>query len=216
MDLYPQLSGFLKEIAGDLCRYLEHTLPKISANRDDIYRDLDTMERFALVIGSRKELIHEIRDLKEGVFSPPPPPAPKRPGNGRITRSEAIARMNRIYGTAGFRKNNTRFSNINNARPDVWWFNVPISWLESESDIRLLLYDYGSDELHYLRVPPAYLRSSMSLGHIGSMNNKANLILSTDSYRKFRNVVPIHPGVEFRQFVQNQPEGKDLISRIRS
>jgi hypothetical protein len=117
-----------------------------------------------------------------------------------MTRAEAIARINRRYGSAQLNRRDTHFANINATKP-VWWLDIPSHKLEgSVRAINLLLYDDRVDDLHYLRVPTQYFRAN--LGGLVVRNDKEciTLELSADRQHLFQDVRPTGHGVRFGQF----------------
>jgi len=63
---------YIKEMRSVRDRWAHASIDEFS--QDDIYRDLDTIQRFAMIIDAKDALIEEIRGLKAEVFLPPSPP----------------------------------------------------------------------------------------------------------------------------------------------
>ncbi len=82
----------------------------------------------------------------------------------------------------------TRFANINQSRPDLWWLDIPVKKIRHEEDITLLLYDCRMHKLHCLQVPTVYFRENR-VGLDERMVSgvpKIGLYLSTDKGDLFR------------------------------
>jgi hypothetical protein len=101
------------------------------------------------------------------------------------------------------RLQSTHFANVN-ARKDVWWFDIPVSKIESSAyeHIHLLLYDRHSDRLHHLQVPVKYFRQNLARLVVRQDRGTISLELSSNNSKLFRDVRPTGDSVEFRQFLQ--------------
>jgi hypothetical protein len=139
-------------------------------------------------------------------------PEPRgNPGVGKkLPKAEAIRRVNQRCKLAVLDNQNTRFANPNEARPDIWWLDVPLRNMEgprAEDFIHLLLYDHRSNELYHLTVPPSYFREhlgkSPQLKPVTTPTNRKviRLYLSTERSSLFRDVM-MHPtnGCCFQHF----------------
>lgn len=78
--------------------------------------------------------------------------------------ADAMRHVNQRCKRAVLNRANTHFANINQARRDIWWFDVPLTKVEgpdAEEIINLLLYNRFSSQIHHLRVPTSYLRENI-------------------------------------------------------
>ena len=71
---------YVKEMRSVRDRWAHASIDEFS--QDDIYRDLDTIQRFAMIIDAKDALIEEIRGLKAEVLLPPSPPRATSHGAG--------------------------------------------------------------------------------------------------------------------------------------
>ena len=69
---------YVKEMRSVRDRWAHASVDDFS--NDDIYRDLDTIQRFALIIDAKDTLIEEVRMLKAEVMVPPSPPPAAQAG----------------------------------------------------------------------------------------------------------------------------------------
>lgn len=86
----PESRHFVKETRSVRDRWA-HASVEVFSN-DDIYRDLDTIQRFALIINAKDSLIEEIRQLKTEVFPHPSAPvaAPQLPPKEASEQSQTV------------------------------------------------------------------------------------------------------------------------------
>lgn len=63
---------YVKEMKSVRDRWAHASVDNFS--KDDVYRDLDTIQRFAIIIDAKDALVDEIRKLKAEVMVPSPPP----------------------------------------------------------------------------------------------------------------------------------------------
>ena len=99
-----------------------------------------------------------------------------------MKRAEAIARINRRYGSTPLNRRDTHVANINASKP-VWWLDIPMHKLEgSVRALNLLLYDHRVDDLHYLKVPTEFFRAN--LGGLVVRDDKACITLELAADRQ--------------------------------
>lgn len=70
LNLSPEIRHFVKEMQTVRNKWAHASTEKFPV--DDVYRDLDTLQRFAMVIGSDEGLLQEIRDTKHSLVSKEP------------------------------------------------------------------------------------------------------------------------------------------------
>lgn len=142
-------------------------------------------------------------------IQPPPiwpgPPLVAGARTTRISKAEALRRVNQGSKLTLLDHHNTVFSNINRGMPGIWWLDIPIEKVASgpkDKILNILLYDYPSDMVHHLKVPSGYLLGRLARLQIRKDNNKISLWLSTKSTNLFQDVRAGDGGVRFAEFLQ--------------
>ena len=124
---------------------------------------------------------------------------------GRLQKTEAIARMNKAYGTDVLTSRTAHFANINKSK-DVWWFDIPLRKISSPvtaDALDLLVYDYRDDQLYHLRVPTEFIRKNLRELVVRSDKEVISLELSADKAELFRDLRSKGGKIMFAQFCQN-------------
>jgi hypothetical protein len=163
---------------------------------NEALRYLDAMLELLAAVKAPQEEVAELKRLydeqrRSGLSTPdrdrpeplPPPPPPVE----NMNPAEARRRVNQRCKLAVLDRNNTHFANIGQARPDIWWLNIPLKKVEgpqAKEIIHLLLYNDLSDQLYHLRVPTSYFREN--LGKLSRLREQIDLYLSTDNSTLFQ------------------------------
>ncbi|HAB26941.1 MULTISPECIES: hypothetical protein [Flavobacteriaceae] len=114
-----------------------------------------------------------------------------------ISKTDAIAIINKDQNKYSLTTRNTRFSNINTTVP-VWWFDIPIELFKN--DLHLILKKKSS--FYWLCIPRGTFEFPQNSFYIRPDNGKVQLQISTESGLYFmRDKAPGCKGVGFEKYI---------------
>ncbi|WP_066219623.1 hypothetical protein [Formosa haliotis] len=114
-----------------------------------------------------------------------------------LKKSEATYFINNDQDEYFLTVENTRFSNINKAKP-VWWFDIPPELFKN--DLHLILNT--KSKMYWLRIPRGTFDLPQQHFYIRQDNNKVQLRISTERGNYFmRDIAPMSRGVGFEKYI---------------
>ena len=103
-----------------------------------------------------------------------------------IDKKSAMARINEHVGCQLLKPDNTRFANVNSAKKDVWWVNVPLDKFRNE--LHLVLVKDGGNGLVWLRVAPGSISAPEDMFRVRKDKGYVDLEISSLPERYLKDV----------------------------
>lgn len=123
-----------------------------------------------------------------------------------MNKATAIAQINQ-QGKQKLSNKNTHFANINAAK-NIYWFDIPIQKLSSNSYLHLLMYDRNENKLYHLEVPCTYLQENLSSFYIRQDKQAISLELSANIRDRFQDIRSGGNKLNFKGFLQGEYDYK--------
>lgn len=204
-DLSRDCKNFAFQVIDIRNRYAHRTTEAISP--EDVYRDIDTLERFLTLLKASKATIRSVNGNKQsallqlaGTDTTPPPTGsrptqsqqktPSAPKEENLKKKDAISLCQKEIGVS-IKPRDVTYSNVNAASGN-WWFEPSVDAFRQ--DRYFLLNDQGKNTLYLFKVPAHTYSPPDNFFYVRPDSDRCQIYVSPADTDHFADIHPSGPG----------------------